>query len=136
MTAGLQFCRNQKIDGEGGSLSRHAVHLDRPVMRLDDRLCQRQTQAGSLDVRGKAAAVKPFEDIRKILRMDAASVIAYRHLDDGAKPTPGNADLGPSPVWSKAFFTRLPRASVSQPRSQDSISPSDPERTSLPFQGE
>lgn len=68
---------NWKVDDKGRSSHKLTVDLNTAAVGLDDGLRQRQAQANALGVLGKAATVKPLEDMIQILRVDAAARILH-----------------------------------------------------------
>ena len=91
MAQGLQFCWNWQVDRKNASPAQCAVHLDHTVMGLNDGLCQREAQADALGVLGKPAAVKPFEDVVYVLRVDATPGVCHgdAHLTGQFSPRDG-----------------------------------------------
>ena len=82
MTRSLQFCRNQEIHCKSRADTQCAVHFDGAAVRFDDSLGKRKSKPDTLCVLGKSAAVKPFENVRQIFRMDAAAVVLHGDLHD------------------------------------------------------
>ena len=92
MTCSLQCCRNQQVDRKNRAAAQGAVHLDGAVMRFNDGFCKWQAQPDALCILGEAAAVKTFEDVRQVLRMDAAAAVPHRDLNDRRKGAPCDRD--------------------------------------------
>ena len=68
-----------------------AVHFNGTAVGFDDGFCQRKAQADPLSVFGKAAAIKSFENMGQVLRVDAASVVLYDDLEHRREGAPGDA---------------------------------------------
>ena len=69
-------------DPERRSHSRSALHVDGPVMRIDDRLHDRQPQTRSSAAASAISLTprEPLEHLRQIIGRDAVTVIG--HLED------------------------------------------------------
>ena len=57
-------------------------------MRFHNRLCKRKAKTEALGILGKAASIKPLENVIQVLGMYAAAVISYGNLDNGSKGPP------------------------------------------------
>src|SRR5262249_11160203 len=70
---------DRQVNCEHRSSSRLAFTFDLPVVRMDDRLSNRQSQTAALGFGGRRGTEKSLEDVRQVFLCDADALILKRN---------------------------------------------------------